>query len=269
MPKVLRKATTPAPPKRIRKVSKYGWPDVSRLAVNKPRFSGRDGAYLIPYEKAPLDAPGYIKIRLSPGKTYFTVDKITMKPNGLITEMPNGLLLAHTSCGACHSHWSQCKCPNGLTCSRSIEYVFDATTAESKGEEWNAYHPNYLGSLLRKDKEYQERRLLWISPKPTDGPRTTAPRDRVRLRHHEEDTGPRRLRKAGQATSPPPTKRLRKAAPAVPVMESDTSKVMRGHTVDQRALDTAAQDQAKELSQIANRMLSKGDAPKRLRKAPK
>lgn len=247
---IRKKAGTTPPSKRIKRAGPVdpAYPNVSRLAdKNHPTYSLRENSLLIPYDKAPLTAPGYKRVGMTVGKTYFSVDKKTFKPNGIITEMDDGLLVAWTGCGRCHSHWSQCKCPDGLMAERAIEYIYDHTRANLAGEEWNYNHPNYQGSMtakLRQERLQRSERQRFTAVPVTHTAPTPAPR--------------KRLRKAVDTVSEPPApRRLRKASTADRVMTRDG--------LDHKALDSAANSEAKALTHALSKKLG-APPPKRLRK---
>jgi hypothetical protein len=240
-------------PKRIRKATEY--PDVTKVAIDDPKYTLRENSLLVPYDKAP-DHPQYKKMALTVGETFYSVDRNSFKLNGILTRMPNGVYIAWTSCGMCHSHYTNCSCRSGLTCARSIEFIYDKTVAEMKGEVFQYGHPNYLGSVLDKARR-SGAGLNWVNTSPA---RPVEPLAKP-LGTETPPRPPKRLRKAAEARSEAPVgKRLRKAQPET------AHRLLKGNRLDHKAADEAAAGHADALTNAVNKMLD--SAPrKRIRKA--
>lgn len=95
-----------------------------------------------------ITGPGMPKISkyITPGT--FRKKYSDGKSNSFTTVMPNGLHVGWDTCGKCLEWVGVCRCPEGVMCPRSVEYIYDHITAELAGEEWTYNHPRYkVGSV--------------------------------------------------------------------------------------------------------------------------
>lgn len=215
---------------------------------------------LVPVGKHP-DHKAYPKVNLErcPADNYYAVEPKFRKPMQMVTVLPDGLCLGWAHCGECKAWWVRCACTNGLSCPKSVEYIYDKHQAEAAGEEWNYLHPNYQGSLSRVAREKRQKALETRGRGGRSIPPATRP----------TETGSKRLRKRGATTTPePPRKTLRKAS----TKRTDSSSVITERGVDSKALDAAAKGQATDLNKqvLAQAQGSaNGSRPKKLKRRSK
>lgn len=122
------------------------------------------GAKMLHHEKRP-DHPAYhlLNAKYVFPETYYMIDPKTMRPFSMATLVPpiyggDPLVVAWDSCGTCHYFWTKCKCRGGITTPRSVEYIYDKNVAIKNGDEesWGIWHPDYYGSLTKKDREARQ-----------------------------------------------------------------------------------------------------------------
>lgn len=98
-------------------------------------------------------------------RTYFRWDKKERRVRCMVTIMPKGVHVAWDVCGYCAAYFTLCRCADGLSTCRSVEYIYDAQRADLKGEVFDYNHPDYFGSLTRGLREkLQDARSAPIFP---------------------------------------------------------------------------------------------------------
>lgn len=215
-----------------KKVAKTTLPTYKAVKVKTFRNSEYD---LVPVGKHP-DHELYRKVNLArcPGETYYAVEPDLRKPMQIVTVLPDGLCLGWAYCGECRAWWGKCSCTNGLSCPRSVEYIFDKHQAVAAGEEWSYLHPNYKGSLSRVARE---KRQTALESRGRGGRRIAPPTS-------SRSSSKRLKRAGGTVDTPAPRKSLRKAATG----RTSSDGVLTDRGVDTKALDTAAKGQASDLN---------------------
>lgn len=202
----------------------------------------REGCVMVDPKTAP-SSPMFF--RFNPDRTvptsYYRFDKTKKRVTAVVSVMKDGLHVAWDTCGACFNYLHLCRCPNGISASRSVEYIFDSTNAILAGEEWSIHHPNYRGSLTAKQRE-REQKAREARYKPLDPsflpPTTPAASEAGRTASRGLQTGKRRLSKRRDTVD-------------------DTSRVIKDGAVDMEALTDAANQAASDIEAEITKGLTK------------
>lgn len=222
---------------------------------------------LVPIEKAPahpLFKPMHKTMRLPNTFYKWAGDRAV----AMVTKMADGLWVAWDTCGACHFHYVQCQCQNGVQVTRGVEYIYDKTNADLAGEDWTINHPHYLGSLSKAQRDAREaagpRKPVWVGAGATgitQAGRTASSRAKwgddpiplPRIGDRAAADGKKRLQKATAKPAPeaPRKKLLTKAS------GKSSDEILKGGSMDMGALDKEAADDVQDMtSQIMKRLKS-------------
>lgn len=201
-----------------------------------------------------MELTGYPDVKIDESmmfkNTYFQVEKSTKKITALATFMPDDLIVGWSNCGGCHEYFSLCTCKTGLKAPRSVEYIYDKTTARLAGQEWDYRHPNYKGSLTKAVREQRAHRSS-----------DRIVRKNITIRRPEDEEAaplakkPLTKRTAAPVETPAPKKVLKK------------TKALKGGEVDfsqlNKEADEVATDALSSISKSLKKPLKKAPEPPR------